>query len=112
LLLWSEPSGSSKLKEIDMKIARVALLVVVCGLTAGLAGCKSADKAEAQSATTSAPVNTICPIGGHEVDTTLTSSYQGKTIAFCCDGCKSDFDDGNTARKEEVLGRALANRSE
>lgn len=98
-----------------MKTARFALLALGLSLTLALPACKSNDKAGAQASSEAAavtPVNTICPIGGHDADATLTSSYKGKTIAFCCDGCKSDFDGGDTARKDEVLGRALANKAE
>jgi hypothetical protein len=28
-----------------------------------------------------------CPISGNPADSTITASYNGKTVAFCCKGC-------------------------
>lgn len=39
-----------------------------------------------------APVNTTCPVGARPARTDITSSYQGKTVAFCCSKCKAKFD--------------------
>ena len=37
------------------------------------------------------PVNSICAICGMKPDPTLTTTYQGKTIAFGCKGCPEKF---------------------
>jgi len=39
-----------------------------------------------------APVNTQCPVGARPIRSDITSVYQGKEIAFCCNKCKSKFD--------------------
>lgn len=39
-----------------------------------------------------APVNTTCPVGSRPIRTDITSTYQGKEIAFCCNNCKKKFD--------------------
>lgn len=39
-----------------------------------------------------APVNTTCPVGSRPARTDITSTYQGKTVAFCCSKCKAKFD--------------------
>lgn len=38
------------------------------------------------------PINTLCPVTAKPVDLSQTSVYAGKTVAFCCDKCKSAFD--------------------
>jgi YHS domain-containing protein len=48
-----------------------------------------------QTAKTSAAkpeLNANCPVSGEPVDSTKTSVYEGKTVAFCCDKCKAKFD--------------------
>jgi YHS domain-containing protein len=44
------------------------------------------------SALSAAPVNTVCPVGSRPIRTDITSTYQGKEIAFCCNNCKKKFD--------------------
>jgi YHS domain-containing protein len=39
-----------------------------------------------------APVNTVCPVGSRPIRADITSTYQGKEIAFCCNNCKKKFD--------------------
>ncbi|MFZ4765992.1 MAG: YHS domain-containing protein [Roseimicrobium sp.] len=39
-----------------------------------------------------APVNTTCPVGSRPIRTDITSNYQGKVVAFCCNKCKAKFD--------------------
>ncbi|MBX3390634.1 MAG: hypothetical protein KF691_14400 [Phycisphaeraceae bacterium] len=71
--------------------------------------CKEGDKAKPVAGgnqQSSAPVNTTCPIGGHDADPNLTASYQGKTIAFCCDDCKQEFLGMNDKGKSEILAKA------
>ncbi len=41
---------------------------------------------------TAAPVNTTCPVGARPVRNDITSTHQGKEIAFCCTKCKAKFD--------------------
>lgn len=42
--------------------------------------------------TSAAPVNTTCPVGSRPARADITSNYQGKEIAFCCNKCKAKFD--------------------
>lgn len=39
-----------------------------------------------------APVNTVCPISGKDVDASITSKHKGEDVAFCCNKCKTKFD--------------------
>jgi len=38
------------------------------------------------------PVNKLCPVSGKPVNASKTVVYEGKTIAFCCDDCKAQFE--------------------
>jgi len=44
-----------------------------------------------QSANSSAPVNTECPVMGGKVDPKYTVTHEGRVIAFCCPGCIPEF---------------------
>jgi YHS domain-containing protein len=59
------------------KIRTLALLLVV-GFSLGAAA--------------DAPVNKTCPMKGQPVNPNLTSVYMGKTLGFCCNNCKGQFD--------------------
>lgn len=37
------------------------------------------------------PVNKTCPVKGTPIKPGITAEYKGKTIGFCCGGCKSQF---------------------
>lgn len=38
------------------------------------------------------PINSMCPVlTQEEADPAITTQYQGKTIAFCCDHCRKKF---------------------
>ncbi|GAB4140214.1 MAG: hypothetical protein Fur0015_10630 [Ignavibacteriales bacterium] len=51
---------------------------------------KSMDKMESQ---TSVIWNELCPLDGEKINKNgVKSSFKGKTIAFCCDECKAEFD--------------------
>jgi len=52
-----------------------------------------------------APVNQFCPvITEEEIDPEITTVYQGKTIAFCCDRCLAKF----KADPEKYVSRLAA----
>lgn len=108
--------------------ASVAIAVVI---SAGLVGCETrrATTEQDQMAeralggptvgtrpASARPVNTICPIGGHEFqpeghDAALTRTHKGTVIGFCCDGCTSAWDSMAEAERDVVLGLAKANKS-
>ncbi len=72
-----------------------------------LSGCASTSETEAASAK---PVNTICPIGGHEVpDNDLTATHNGYVVAFCCEGCADTWDGESQEGRDEILAAALKN---
>lgn len=71
--------------------------------------CKDGHAATAAPASSAAPVNKMCPIGGHDANPNLTASYQGKSIAFCCDDCKQEFLGMDDAGKASLLAKATGN---
>lgn len=36
---------------------------------------------------------TKCPVGGEDIDKTVTTMYKGKTVYFCCDKCIKAFEE-------------------
>lgn len=48
-----------------------------------------ADPGEPQSAK---PINSACPVSGAPIKDGFVSTFQGKTVGFCCNGCKGKFD--------------------
>lgn len=110
-------------------------VMVLAGAAAVFAGCQSAQKsgsccgdgctmactedctgkncetkaccAGAKTAAADAPVNTICPIGGHAAENMIHVAYSGKTIAFCCSDCVDAFNAMDTKGKDDVLATAM-----
>lgn len=48
------------------------------------------DKAAAEQA--SKPVNATCPVSGAPVKAGFVSTFEDKTVGFCCNNCKAKFD--------------------
>lgn len=69
---------------------RIVFLIAALGLLAGAA--RSAE-----------PLNTVCPISGKPANPAIKSSYS-KTVALCCNKCKSQF----TANPKAYLSNILA----
>lgn len=61
------------------------------GDSCGACGMSAATTQPAQTPAADKPVNTKCPILGEAIDPKITTTYQGKTIAFCCKDCIDDF---------------------
>ncbi len=38
------------------------------------------------------PANKDCPVSGKPAKPTVTSTHNGKEVAFCCNNCKGKFD--------------------
>lgn len=66
-----------------------------------LGACESSPKATTASA--SAPINTKCPVGGEAIDSTVTTSYNGKTVGFCCNSCKGKWDKMTAEKQSAAL---------
>lgn len=78
-----------------MKILALAVALAV------LAGCKSTDS---QS---TAAVNQNCVMQvDHEVDTDITTTWRGTTLAFCCDKCRTKFESMDDAGRKAAVDKA------
>lgn len=73
------------MKTLRTTISAAAAALLLAG--AFLPVVHAADKAPA----TSQPVNTKCPLTGEDIDPKVTTTYNGKTYAFCCADCIKSF---------------------
>jgi uncharacterized membrane protein len=71
---WQE-----EIEQLKTKI-RDAHLIVDLGTTVA-----------ASASTNAGPANSTCPVSGKPVDSAKTVLHEGVLIAFCCDDCKSKF---------------------
>ena len=51
---------------------------------------KSDDKKDADK-DKEAKLNAKCPVSGDDADSAITTKYEGRSIAFCCEDCEKDF---------------------
>ncbi len=66
-------------------------------------GCSQSDT----STSVAEPVNTHCPIMGHEVaDDGGSTTWNGQTIAFCCEGCLPTWNELSDDDKTSKLAEA------
>ena len=71
----------------------VACALLSFGISAAVAA-PAADKetpAKKKDDAKSKPVNAKCPVVGEDIDSAVTTTYKGKTVAFCCKDCIKDF---------------------
>jgi len=50
--------------------------------------------------------NTTCPFTGAKANAEVTSAHEGKTVAFCCAGCKGKFDKMDDAHQDAMVAKA------
>jgi hypothetical protein len=93
------------------KFSTFALAALVLA-AAGIAGCASEKKADAggPGAVTVAATNTKCPYTGKPVNKSVTSTYKGQSIGFCCAGCQGRFDKASDADKAAMCSKATATK--
>lgn len=85
------------------------LIVMAAGaiVLSSAAGCNNNKKtAEAQSSGAMQAVNTTCPYTGEDADPSVTTSYKGRTVAFCCPGCKARWAKATDAQRDAMLAKA------
>ena len=93
-----------------MKARCVAAVIVAPFL---LAGCASQQEAETETAWSEAasaePINTICPIGGHEPEgEPILVSHNGYTVALCCAGCEMEWAGYTDDERGAIVSQLLA----
>lgn len=94
-----------------MKRSVAAAMFVVAALA--LTGCSSTETTPATDTTTAAatPVNSVCPLSGHEVPADAkTVVYKGQTIAFCCEACVEAWPQESEEARDEMLKGLMASR--
>lgn len=69
------------------------LVILFGGLLAAAPTTAPSDTAAPTTAPAAAdkPVNTKCPVSKEDIDSNVTTTYQGKTIGFCCKDCIKPF---------------------
>ncbi len=72
----------------------IAVAAAAVAIAVTLPAVRAADDKKATSQPASQPaaaVNTKCPITGEDIDAKVTTTYDGKTYAFCCADCVKAF---------------------
>ncbi len=65
--------------------------------------------AASQKHVTVSLVNTTCPIMDEAVDPSgEVATFDGKSVGFCCDGCKPEWDSWTDLKKAEFVAKAEA----
>ncbi|MBM4107443.1 MAG: hypothetical protein FJ255_01295 [Phycisphaerae bacterium] len=78
-----------------------------CGSDCGSSSsCGSACETEGKAAIKSAAFNTTCPYSGNAAKPEITSTHNGKTVAFCCAGCQKKFEAASAADKDSIMAKA------
>ncbi len=82
-------------------------LVAACLACAGLMGCHHDSKQMGASGTKAdahvMASSDVCPFSGKPANPSYTSTYNGKTVGFCCPNCKAKFDAMSDADKAARL---------
>ena len=98
-------------KEIKMKcltVCQVAVLALFMGCS-DTAEPEGPGEIESLGASVSLGIaNTVCPLMGGDVDETVTTSWDGKTIGFCCAKCIPAWDKLSDEEKTEKLAKAAS----
>ncbi len=90
---------------------RSIIAAVVAAGALALTGCSSTETTTDTTAATATPVNTMCPLSGHEVPADAkTVVYKGQTVAFCCEACVEAWPQETEASRDEMLKNLMASR--
>ena len=66
-------------------------------------------KAGTSTVATSGTVNEVCPMTSRKVSgKSPTSTWDGVTLGFCCNGCKTRFDNMTTAQKNAEIAKVTS----
>jgi nitrous oxide reductase accessory protein NosL len=89
-----------------MKRTLIAAALATAALT--LTACSSTQENE-ETIAVMGPINTTCPLSGHEVpEDPSTLTYKGHTVAFCCDACVEAWPQETEEAREQMLADMLA----
>jgi hypothetical protein len=84
-------------------------LAAACAACMLAMGCHE-DNKQAMSKGTDQPAhvmasNEMCPFSGKAANQNVSSTYNGKTVHFCCNGCKAKFDAMSDADKAKMCAK-------
>ena len=89
----------------------LALALVTAGGLLGAAEMSAASVHPATAAETAdekpQPVNAKCPIMGGNAKDTVTTTWNGKTVGFCCPPCIKKWNDLSEAEKAKKLAASM-----
>jgi YHS domain-containing protein len=80
--------------KVTAPLAFVCLILGLCVASAPAAAPAAADKSDKPAKKEDAkakPINAKCPVEHEDIDPEITTTYKGKTVAFCCESCIKDF---------------------
>jgi hypothetical protein len=85
---------------------RFAIVLATVGLVCTLTGC--AGNKQDRLATDAGAANSLCPMkpGCALKAGSPTVQYKGQTVAFCCNGCVSEWAQISDAERDERLAKA------
>jgi hypothetical protein len=85
-----------------MKPIRTAIVISVLFL---LSACAS----NGNTATSQAAMNAKCPMSGEQIDASSpTTTFDGKSIGFCCDKCIAKFEKLTPAQQQAKVDSAMS----
>jgi YHS domain-containing protein len=73
--------------KMTWSVAGVALVMMAGGMVRGQEALGAGQAADAQAA----KKQTVCPVMGGEVNTSIFADANGKRVYFCCNGCPAAF---------------------
>lgn len=84
------------------------VLAASLALTAMLAACNSNKSTTAASNETAikasgAAMNANCPFSNNPANASITRSYKGQNVGFCCNGCSGKWDKMSDADRDAKL---------
>lgn len=88
------------------RTSRIVLASIVFVGCATLAACDHNRADNGNAAVSAAPINKLCPKSGETANPNIYSTFDGKKIAFCCAGCKAQFESMNADGKRGWMAKA------
>ncbi len=88
---------------------RLLSVVAVVGFAAPFAMAQHAGHGNHAEKSKDGPVNSMCPIGGEEIDPEGgTVEFNGQEVGFCCAKCEGKFKAWDDGKKEAFIAKAMA----
>ena len=92
------------------KSGGMALFTVLGAATCLALGFGCASQQKSAHATSSHTINATCPGTGGPVKSGITSTFEGKTVGFCCENCKTAWETKMAAAdKRAYIAKQSAN---